>query len=148
MSSQIAAERKGYYDILELSQRSGVDITPWLDWFLRCLDRAIENADHTLGSVLLKARVWQRLSAQPVNERQRLAINRMLNGFTGFLSTSKYAKLAKCSTDTALRDVRELLERGILVRNPGRGRSTSYRIADARNLGGSLALSRARADRV
>jgi Fic family protein len=148
MSSQIAAERKGYYDILELSQRSGVDITPWLDWFLRCLDRAIENADHTLGSVLLKARVWQRLSAQPVNERQRLAINRMLNGFTGFLSTSKYAKLAKCSADTALRDVRELLERGILVRNPGRGRSTSYRIADARNLGGSLALSRARADRV
>jgi Fic family protein len=130
MSSQIAAERKGYYEVLETSQRGDVDITRWLQWFLSCLDRAIENADHTLGSVLLKARVWQRINSRPVNERQRLVINRMLNGFKGFLSTSKYAKLAKCSPDTALRDVRELLQRGILIQNPGRGRSTSYKLAE------------------
>ncbi len=130
MSSQIAAERKGYYDVLETSQRSDVDITRWLEWFLGCLDRAIDNADQTLASVLLKARIWQRINVQPVNERQRLVINRMLNGFKGFLSTSKYAKLAKCSTDTALRDVRDLLDRGILAKNPGRGRSTTYRLAD------------------
>ena len=134
MSSQIAAERKGYYDMLETNQRSDVDITQWLAWFLACLDRAIDNADQTLGSVLLKARIWQRLNSQPVNERQRLVINKMLNGFKGFLSTSKYAKLAKCSADTALRDLRELMERGILVQNPGRGRSTSYRLADPENM--------------
>lgn len=134
MSSQIAAERKPHYDILETSQSSDVDITRWLEWFLARLDRAIDNADQTLGSVLLKARIWQRLNSRPVNERQRLVINKMLNGFKGFLSTSKYAKLAKCSADTALRDMRELLARGILVQNPGRGRSTSYRLADAENM--------------
>jgi Fic family protein len=130
MSTQIAAERKGYYAILESGQRGGVDITRWLEWFLRCLERAIDNVDHTLASVLLKARIWQRLNAQPVNDRQRLVINRMLNGFKGFLSTSKYAKLAMCSADTALRDIRDLVERGILLRNPGRGRSISYRLAE------------------
>ncbi len=128
MSSQIEAERKEYYLILEFSQRGDLDITNWLSWFLGCLDRSIENADQTLAQVLHKARIWQRINRRPVNDRQRRVINRLLNGFEGFLSTSKYVKLAKCSADTALRDVRELVERGILVRNPAGGRSTSYRL--------------------
>lgn len=134
MSSQIETERKEYYLRLEAAQRGDVDITDWLEWFLGCLDRAIDGAEGTLGAVLNKARMWERINRQPVNERQRLVINRMLNGFKGFLSTSKYAKLAKCSTDTALRDIRELLERGILRQNPGGGRSTSYRLGDLESM--------------
>jgi Fic family protein len=130
MSSQIEAQRKDYYLQLEAAQRGDVNITRWLSWFLDCLDRAMDGAEQTLAAVHYKARLWQRINRGPVNDRQRLVINRMLNGFKGFLSTSKYAKLAKCSTDTALRDIRELLERGILVQNPGSGRSTSYRLAD------------------
>lgn len=130
MSSQIEAERKDYYLRLEAAQRGDVNITGWLAWFLGCLGRAIDGADQTLGAVLNKARMWERINRRPVNERQRLVINRMLNGFKGFLSTSKYAKLAKCSPDTALRDIRELLERGILVQNAGGGRSTSYRLGE------------------
>jgi Fic family protein len=134
MSSQIEAERKNYYLELESAQRGDVDITNWLAWFLGCLDRAIEGADQTLAAVLYKARLWQRINRRPVNDRQRLVINRMLEGWKGFLSSSKYAKLAKCSADTALRDIRELLGRGILVQNPGSGRSTSYRLADPDNV--------------
>lgn len=134
MSSQIEAERKDYYLRLEAAQRGDVNITGWLEWFLGCLDRAIDGADGTLGAVLNKARMWERINRRPVKERQRLVISRMLNGFKGFLSTSKYARLAKCSTDTALRDIRELLERGILVQNPGGGRSTSYRLGEPENV--------------
>jgi len=134
MSSQIEAERNDYYLKLESTQRGDVDITTWLAWFLACLGRAIEAADHTLSAVLNKARLWERINRRPVNDRQRLVINRMLNGFEGFLNTSKYAKLAKCSTDTALRDIQELLARGILIQNPGGGRSTSYRLADPANV--------------
>jgi Fic family protein len=134
MSSQIEAERRDYYRTLEAAQRGDVDITDWLAWFLGCLDRAIDGAEHTLGAVLYKARLWQRINRKPVNDRQRRVINRMLNGFKGFLSTSKYAKLAKCSPDTALRDIRELVQRGILMQNPGGGRSTSYRLADPENV--------------
>ncbi|MGH8510298.1 MAG: Fic family protein [Gammaproteobacteria bacterium] len=131
MSSQIEAERKDYYLELEAAQLRDVDITQWLAWFLGCLGRAIEGAEQTLAAaVLYKAKLWQRISHQPVNDRQRVMINRLLDGFEGFLTTSKYAKLAKCSPDTALRDIRELLERGIIVQNPGRGRSTSYRLAE------------------
>lgn len=129
MSSQIEAERKDYYQQLELAQRGELDVTGWLAWFVGCLGRAIHSSDERLASVLNKARLWQRLQARPVNERQRTVINRMLDGFEGFLSTSKYAKLAKCSPDTALRDIHELLGRGVLVQNPGRGRSTSYQMA-------------------
>lgn len=131
MSTQIEVERKDYYLRLESAQRGSLDITAWLAWFLQCLDRAIDNADTSLASVLRKARVWQGINRQPVNERQRLVINRLLGDFKGFLNTSKYAALAKCSTDTALRDIRELLDRGIIVQNPGGGRSTSYRLADS-----------------
>ena len=130
MSSQIEAERKEYYQQLEFAQRGDLDITTWLTWFLGCLSRAIQSSDERLKGVLTKAKLWQQLQTRPVNERQRTVLNRMLDGFEGYLNTSKYAKLAKCSTDTALRDIRELIEHGILLQNPGRGRSTSYRLAD------------------
>ncbi len=130
MSSGIEAQRKEYYQRLEAAQRGSLDITAWLAWFLSCFDRTIEDADASLGSVLHKAKLWQRINPQPVNERQRKVINRMLDDFQGHLNTSKYAKLARCSRDTALRDIRELLERGIVVKNAAGGRSTSYRLAD------------------
>ncbi|MFL6261921.1 MAG: Fic family protein [Thermoanaerobaculia bacterium] len=129
MSTQIRQERKAYYDILEQTQRGTMDITPWMDWFLGCLGRAIDSAQSTLGSVLAKARFWERARNVPLNERQRLVLNRLLDGFEGKLTTSKYAKLAKCSQDTALRDILPLVESGILVRNPEGGRSTSYSLA-------------------
>jgi len=131
MSSQIEAERKNYYLQLEAAQRGGsLDITPWIEWFLGCLDRAIDGAQNTLSVVLYKARLWKLINRHPVNDRQRLIINRMLSGFKGHMTTSKYAKLAKCSQDTALRDIRELVERGVLVQNLAGGRSTSYRLVD------------------
>jgi Fic family protein len=130
MSSGIEVERKEYYVQLESAQRGSLDITAWLAWFLTCLDRTIEGAGAALSSVLDKAKLWQRINTTPVNERQRKIINRMLDNLEGHLTTSKYAKLAACSNDTALRDIDGLLERGILVRNPGGGRSTSYRLAD------------------
>jgi Fic family protein len=101
-----------------------------LRWFLECLDRAIDAAEESLASVLHKAKMWERINRRPVNERQRTVLNRLLNGFEGFLSTSKYARLAKCSNDTALRDIKGLSERGILLKNAGRGRGTSYRLAE------------------
>ncbi len=134
MSSQIEVERKDYYLELESAQRGDEDITRWLSWFVDCLGRAIDATEQALAAVICKAKLWQRINHRPVNDRQRLVINRMLNGFKGFLTTSKYAKLAKCSTDTALRDIRELLERNILVQSSGGGRSTSYRLADPSNV--------------
>ncbi|GER01507.1 cell division protein Fic [Iodidimonas gelatinilytica] len=131
LSSQIEAERKQYYDRLEAQQRATPDITGWLSWFLDCLGRAISNAEATLGNVLFKAQLWDIINQKPVNDRQRLIINRMLeDDFEGFMNTSKYAKLAKCSNDTALRDIQELKERNIFIQNPGGGRSTSYRLPD------------------
>lgn len=129
MSAQIEAERKEYYAQLETAQRGGLDITRWMAWFLACLGRAIEGAERTLAAVLHKAELWRHINRDPVNERQRLVINRLLDDFQGALTSSKYAKLAKCSADTALRDIRELADRGILIQNPGGGRSTSYRLA-------------------
>jgi Fic family protein len=126
MSAQIRQERTAYYDILEETQKGTLDITPWMEWFLGCLGRAIDAAQTTLGTVLAKARFWEAIAGITINERQRLVINRLLNGFEGKLTTSKYARLAKCSPDTALRDTLPLVERGILVRNPEGGRSTSY----------------------
>ena len=130
MSSGIEAERKEYYIQLESAQRGSLDITSWIAWFLGCLDRAIDAADVMLGAVLHKARLWQRINVKPISERQRGVINRMLDDWEGYLNTSKYAKLAQCSTDTALRDIRVLLDRGILVKNAGGGRSTSYGLAN------------------
>ena len=130
MSAQIETERKDYYDQLERSQRGGLDITPWLEWFLGCLGRAIDRAQESLAGILHKARMWEWINRSPVNERQRTVINRLLDGFEGKLSSSKYAKLAKCSADTALRDIKELLERGVLVQDEAGGRSTSYHLAE------------------
>lgn len=129
MSSQIESERKEYYRQLEFAQRGSIDITNWLEWFLACLGRAIEAADQSLAATLHKAQLWQQLQKFPINDRQRTVINRLLDNFVGFLTSSKYAKLAKCSQDTALRDIRELLQHGILVQNTSGGRSTSYRLA-------------------
>lgn len=128
MSRHIEQERKAYYTQLERQQKGSVDITPWLSWFLNCFARAVVNAEETLSSVLFKAELWNRINSDPVNERQRLVINRMLDNFKGHVTTSKYAKLAKCSSDTALRDIRGLVARHILIQNPGGGRSTSYRL--------------------
>jgi Fic family protein len=126
MSSQIEAERADYYRRLEHSQRGGLDVTDWLSWFLGCLGRAIAAADQTLAATLNKARFWRHVGRFSLHARQRAVLNRMLDGFQGHLNTSKYAKLARCSADTALRDIQQLVELGILVRNPGGGRSTSY----------------------
>ena len=129
MSAQIREERAHYYDILERTQRATMDITPWMDWFMQCLGRAIDGAQATLASVLSKAKFWETFGDALLNERQRLVVNRLLDGFEGKLTTMKYGKLAKCSHDTALRDIAALVERGILVRNPEGGRSTSYSLA-------------------
>ena len=129
MSAQIRQERKAYYDILEKTQKGTLNITPWMEWFLGCLGGAIDGAQTTLSAVLAKARFWEGIAGIAINERQRLVLNRLLDGFEGKLTTSKYAKLAKSSTDTALRDILFLVERGILVRNPEGGRSTSYALA-------------------
>jgi len=130
MSAQIEAERKQYYDILERCQRGRTDITLWLEWFLACLGRAVDGAESNLASILRKAKLWEQINLDPVNERQRKVINRLLDGFEGKLSTSNYAKLAKCSGDTALRDIKILLDRGILAQEGGGGRSTSYRLTE------------------
>jgi Fic family protein len=130
MSAQIEAERKDYYNQLEAVQATGLEITPWLKWFLECLRRAIENAENGLQGTLKKARMWERIDPELVNERQRKVINRLLDGFEGKLTSSKYAKLAKCSPDTALRDIKELLERGVLIQDTAGGRSTSYHLAE------------------
>ena len=126
LSAQIRLERKTYYDLLELTQKGELDITGWLEWFLECLGRAIDSAEVTLGEVLRKARFWQIHGTEPFNDRQRLLVNRLLDGFEGKLTSSKWAKLAKCSQDSALRDILELVDRGILVRDSAGGRSTSY----------------------
>jgi Fic family protein len=134
MSRQIEKERKAYYMQLERQQKGSVDITAWLLWFLDSVSHAIDNAKDTLSAVLFKAELWNRINLAPVNERQRFIINRMLDNFKGYMTTSKYSKLAKCSSDTALRDIRELVDRHILLQNPGGGRSTSYRLVTAEEL--------------
>ena len=126
MSSQIRAERKTYYETLEATQKGTLDVTPWLRWFLACLDRAFDRAETILGTVLQKARFWEAHAAVPFNERQRAILNRLLDGFEGKLTSSKWAKLAKCSQDTALRDIDDLLSHSILAKNQPGGRSTSY----------------------
>ncbi len=135
LSSQMEAERNDYYTQLERQQRGTPNVTGWLAWFLDCLDRAIFSSTTTLSNVLFKAQLWDRINARPVNDRQRLIINRMLeDDFEGHMNTSKYAKLAKCSPDTALRDISELKGRGILIKNAGGGRSTSYRLPESRDI--------------
>jgi Fic family protein len=131
MSAQIRQERSDYYELLERTQKGTMDVTPWMEWFLGCLGRAIGGAQTTLAAVLAKARFWEAIATVPLNPRQHLVLNRLVDGFDGKLTTSKWAKLAKCSQDTALRDILDLVEHGILVRNPEGGRSTSYTLKQA-----------------
>jgi Fic family protein len=133
MSSQIRRERNGYYDILESAQKATLDVTSWLTWFLDAFTRAIANATTMLGGTLRKARFWEQHSTDAINERQRKVINRLFDGFEGKLTTSKWAAISKSSQDTAYRDILDLVERGILKRDPAGGRSASYSLVDSPN---------------
>jgi Fic family protein len=130
MSAQIRLERKAYYEMLEATQKGDLDITPWMQWFLGCLDRAFEGAEATLSGVFRKAEFWRTHVATSLNERQRDMLNRLLDGFDGKLTSSKWASIEKCSADTALRDIADLVGRGLLRRNEGGGRSTSYSLEE------------------
>jgi Fic family protein len=130
LSAQIQRERKDYYGILERTQKGTLDVTEWLAWFLGILRRAVDSAQTMLDGVLFKARFWQRWAGMPMNERQSKLLNRLLDGFEGKLTSRKWAAIAKCSPDTALRDITELLALGVLRRAPGGGRSTAYELAD------------------
>jgi Fic family protein len=130
MSAQIQLERNAYYDMLETTQKGELDITRWMEWFLGCLDRAFDGTEKTLAIVFRKAEFWKQHSAAPLNGRQRDIINRLLDGFDGKLTSSKWATIEKCSSDTALRDIGDLVERGLLKKDQGGGRSTSYSLAE------------------
>jgi Fic family protein len=129
MSAQIRLERRAYYDTLEATQKGDLDVTAWLEWFLACLDRAIGRAEGVLANVLAKSRFWLAHATATFNNRQRDMVNRLLEGFEGKLTSSKWAKIEKCSQDTALRDIEDLIERGVLVKDAAGGRSTSYSLA-------------------
>jgi Fic family protein len=126
MSAQIRKERAAYYDILESTQKGSLDITHWLSWFLQCLDLALEASSETLAGVLKKARFWEKHATTILNQRQQLMLNKLLDGFEGKLNTSKWAKMTKTSPDTALRDIQDLMNKKVLVKEEGGGRSTSY----------------------
>lgn len=128
LSAQIQRERNDYYDMLERTQQGTLDVTDWLAWFLGCLLRAMQGAEVTLSAVLTKARFWQRWAGTPLNSRQIKLINRLLDGFDGKLTSSKWAVIAKCSADTALRDITDLTSHGVLMKSEAGGRSTSYEL--------------------
>lgn len=128
MSSQIQRERNDYYRVLERSQKGDLDITAWMEWYLNCLKRAIGASEKILAAVLIKASFWKAHANEPFSERQRKVINRLLDGFEGKLTSSKWAKLTNCSQDTALRDITDLLDRRILKKDEAGGRSTSYEL--------------------
>jgi Fic family protein len=129
MSSQILAERKRYYEVLQKVQHSSGDITEWLDWFLHCLKNAMLATENTTQKILRKAEFWKLHEHTPINERQRLMLNKLFDDFEGKLQTSKWAKIAKTSTDTALRDIKDLVEKGILQQTKG-GRNANYELVD------------------
>jgi Fic family protein len=131
MSAQIRRDRDAYYEILEMTQKGDLDITLWLGWFLECLDHAFDGAETTLAAVLKKARFWEKHAGASFNERQRTVINHMLDGFEGKLNSSRWAKLTESSQDTALRDIDDLLRRGVLAKDSAGGRSTSYSLLEA-----------------
>jgi Fic family protein len=126
MSAQIGKERKAYYNILEKTQKSSLEITEWMQWFLGCLDRAIEGTEDSLAAVFKKDSFWKTHAGMSLNERQRSMLNKMLDGLEGKLTSTKWATLAKCSQDSAQRDIVDLIEKGILVKDSAGGRSTSY----------------------
>ncbi len=128
LSAQIQRERKAYYHVLERTQKGALDVTEWLSWFLATLQRALDSAQHALDAVLVKTRFWQHWATTPLNERQVKLLNLLLDGFDGKLSSSKWGRIAKCSADTALRDINELLAYGVLTKSAAGGRSTSYEL--------------------
>jgi Fic family protein len=128
MSDQILLERKRYYDILQKVQHSAGDITEWLEWFLHCLKSAMLATENTTQKILRKAEFWKHHEHTPINERQRLILNKLLDGFEGKLQTSKWAKITKTSTDTALRDIKDLVQKGILQATNERGRNANYEL--------------------
>ena len=130
LSSQIRQERKAYYNSLEAAQKGSLDVTDWLDWYLACLSRAFDGAESILAGVLRKARFREQYADKSLNQRQRDMLNRLLDDFEGKLTSSKWAAIEKCSPDTALRDITDLLARGILVKDEAGGRSTSYSLAE------------------
>ncbi|KRR13316.1 cell filamentation protein Fic [Bradyrhizobium jicamae] len=131
MSAQIRAERKTYYDMLGSTQKGDLNVTPWLEWFLDCLDRAFSGAETILAAVLEKAEFWKRHASASINDRQRDMLNRLLDGFEGKVTSSRWATIEKCSPDTALRDIQGLVDQDILTKDQGGGRSTSYSLASA-----------------
>lgn len=130
LSGQILTERKVYYEILKKVQHSNGDITEWLDWFLNCLYRALETSEGTMQKVLYKSEFWDKHKDTIINNRQRLMLNKLLDGFDGKLKSSKWAKITKCSADTALRDIKDLIEKGILKQEESGGRSTNYELIE------------------
>lgn len=130
MSCQILVERKRYYEVLQKVQHSSGDITEWLDWFLHCLKNALLETENTMRNILLKAEFWKIHENTILNERQRLILNKLLDGFEGKLKSSKWAKIAKCSPDTALRDIKDLIQKGILRQDQKGGRSTNYELVE------------------
>ncbi len=129
MSAQIRVERKQYYEMLEKTQKGSLDITHWIVWFLSCLIHALKSTESVLTRVLFKAEFWQKHMNTAVNERQRKMLNKVMDGFEGKLTSVKWAKIAKCSKDTAVRDINDLIDKGILVKESAGGRSTSYELA-------------------
>jgi Fic family protein len=130
MSAQIRIERKQYYQILEQTQKGNLDITDWIVWFLNCLINALKATDSVLNRVLFKAEFWQKHIDTPINIRQKQLLNKLLDGIEGKLTSSKWAKLAKCSKDTAIRDINDLIEKGILQKEAAGGRSTNYELIE------------------
>lgn len=128
LSAQIERERKNYYEVLERTQKATLDATEWLTWFLATLHSAVDGAQHTLDRVLAKTRFWQRWAGTPMNERQVKLLNRLLDGFEGKLTSSKWAVIAKSSPDTALRDIAGLVKLGVLKKAAAGGRSTAYEL--------------------
>lgn len=126
LSAQIQRQRKAYYEQLESTQKGGLDVTSWLHWFLTCLRGAIQSAEQSVSAVLIKAQFWQHWGGHAFNARQVKLLNRLLDGFEGKLTSSRWASMANCSQDTALRDIADLLDRGVLEKSGTGGRSTCY----------------------
>ncbi len=141
MSAQIRTERAAYYGILENTQKGDLDIMGWLEWFLGCLGRAFERPESVLTGALTKAHFWEAHAGEPFNERQRKVLNRLFDGFEGKLTSSKWAAIGKCSQDTALRDIDDLVKRSLLAKDTGGGRSTSYSLVGAQPTTSTLASS-------
>lgn len=137
VSAQIQCERARYYEVLETTQKGKLDITEWLAWFVECFGRAIDTAEEQSGAVLRKAEFWRRFAQEPLSARQKSVLNRFMDGFEGNLTARKWATFGKCSVDTAQRDINDLLARGLLVRNPGGSKRTSYSVAGFRPQAGA-----------